>query len=87
MKKIRTHLLDLLGANDLLESEDNTKRFRLYKKLMENFFSPLKFQHFQYPNKSAYLLLNRESNNPNLKSDIEIMFKKYFPDTFGNAAI
>jgi len=56
-----------IGSNDLGESESSTKRFNFYKKLMETFFSPLKFQHLEYPKRSAYLLLNRDYQNPLLK--------------------
>ena len=71
-----------IGSNDITEPERNTKRYKFYKKMMGNFFSPVKFQHFEYPKKSAYLLLNRDNLRPNLKPEIEDLFLKIYPATF-----
>lgn len=73
-----------IGANDIEESETDTKRYIFYKKLMENFFSPVKFQHLEYKKKSAYLLLNRDNSEKELKRKIEELFIKYYPDTFSS---
>jgi hypothetical protein len=34
-----------IGANSLSENREETKRFNIYKKVMENFFSPVHFAH------------------------------------------
>lgn len=39
-----------------------TKRYRLYRKIMANFFSPVSFLHFINEDQSAYLLLNKEKH-------------------------
>lgn len=41
-----------------------TKRFRIYRRIMENFFSPENFAHYQLPDKNAYFLLNKKHENP-----------------------
>ena len=41
-----------------------TKRYRVYKRIMENLFSPEHFFHFQVPDSNAYFLINRNSGNP-----------------------
>lgn len=38
----------------------NTKRFRLYKRIMSLFFNPAQFLHIQNANCSAYLMVNRD---------------------------
>lgn len=52
-----------------LETEKNhtdrpTKRFRLYKRIMENLFSPERFVHYQVEQANIYLLINRTSESP-----------------------
>jgi hypothetical protein len=71
-----------IGSNDLGESENATKRFNFYKRLMETFFSPIKFVHLEYPKRSAYLLLNRDNLKPSLKKEIESLFLRIYPNTF-----
>lgn len=38
-----------------------TKRFRIYKKIIQLFFSDTQFVHYEYPMGNFYLLLNRKS--------------------------
>jgi hypothetical protein len=52
-----------------LESEKDdvtkpTKRFRLYKRIVENLFSPERFVHYQVEQANIYLLINRTSESP-----------------------
>jgi len=47
-----------IGANLLNESMNNTKRFKIYRQVMENFFSPLHFTHYSLQKESVYLMLN-----------------------------
>jgi len=67
-----------IGANLLTESISNTKRFRIYKKIMENLFSPVRFHHYNIPSKSAYLLLNKSNSEPKLLNKIEQMFNHFY---------
>lgn len=69
-----------IGANDENESVENTKRFRLYRAIMIRIFTPAKFKHLAYTEKSAYLMLNRENeqSKPSLQSDVETFFRKYY---------
>lgn len=66
-----------IGANTEGEKREETKRFRIYRKVMENFFSPLKFEHKVYQKESAYILLNRAATTqtPHFLLAIETLFK------------
>jgi len=59
------------------EDQSNTKRFRVYRRVMENLFSPVKFSHYSIPEKSAYLLLNKLNTSVTLE-EIERMFNNYY---------
>jgi hypothetical protein len=67
-----------IGTNSEDEDKDSTQRFRIYKYLMENFFSPAQFSHYSYPQRSVYLLLNRIHKDPDLLLKIESMLKDIF---------
>lgn len=67
-----------IGVNSLGEEKANTKRFKLYSKIMENLISPLNFEHRFSLDKSAYLILNRHNNEPNLLIRIERMFNEIY---------
>ena len=55
-----------LGAEQDGESSTyNTKRFRIYKPIMENLFSVSKFDHQYTEAESFYLMLNREHDQRN----------------------
>jgi hypothetical protein len=55
------------GAASLEENENlETKRFRIYRKIMENLFSPTNFFHYQLPERNIYLLVNRLNSDPKL---------------------
>jgi hypothetical protein len=71
-----------LGSHDIGQSTSFTKRYRLYKKVMEFKFSPLKFKHFNNPNYSAYLLLNKDFINTNTDylKELEKYFITLYPD-------
>lgn len=60
------------------ENQKNTKRYRLYSRVVENLISPLAFEHRHSKNQSAYLLLNRSNNEENLIGKIEEMFKPMY---------
>lgn len=52
-----------------LESEkdkkgETTKRFRVYRRIMENLFSPERFVHYRLEDSSIYLLINRNADDP-----------------------
>lgn len=52
-----------VGANDLGEDKDNTKRYRIYKKITETFFGSERFEHFSSNENSLYLILNKQNKN------------------------
>lgn len=69
-----------VGAWSAGESSANSKRFRVYQKVVAALISPLQFEHHAYPKNSAYLLLNRHQleNDPDLQTKIEAMFRARF---------
>jgi hypothetical protein len=62
------------------DSQNNTKRFRVYRRVIENLFSPMVFSHLYYERESCYLLLNRDyaKNAPDLLLHVEEMFSKIY---------
>jgi hypothetical protein len=68
-----------IGANGTDEVEkNNTKRYKLYKRIIENFFSPVNFYHYRYTEKSAYLLLNKDYQEESLKEKVEALFSNHY---------
>ena len=69
-----------IGANSEGEDIGSTKRFKLYVKLMENFFFPVLFDYKEYEENSAYLLLNKEKSKEydDLEQTIKELFIKYY---------
>lgn len=66
-----------IGINSLFEaSRKNTKRFRIYRRIMENTFSPIHFTHYVYEKESAYLMLNKDNSESDLLAKVEKMFQK-----------
>ncbi|OAV63633.1 hypothetical protein Barb6_03633 [Bacteroidales bacterium Barb6] len=65
-----------IGSNMPNEGINETKRFKLYKKIMLSHFSDDVFFHSQSKDKSAYIMARRTEleKNPNLISDIEQFF-------------
>ena len=67
-----------LGANDEGEPTSNTKRYRVYRKYAEAFFSPDAFVHQFNETYSSYFLLNRKSAAMNNQQDILDMFTELY---------
>lgn len=62
------------------ESKNKTKRFRVYRRVVENKIGPKTFSHFQSEQGSSYLLVNNATENVNdTKEKISNMFKREFP--------
>jgi hypothetical protein len=72
-----------IGSNSEGESEVNTTRFRIYKQVMENLFSPEKFFHITNFSAICYLLINKDNPTKDLVKEVTLMllsnyiFKKY----------
>ena len=69
-----------IGANLIGEGERETKRFRVYKKLLTTYFSEEHYYHYQILEKSAYALINREiiAQNPNIVTQISTYFSDHY---------
>ena len=61
-----------IGAQNLDESDEgNTKRFRVYRQVMERFFSPTKFLHICNVEQSFYIMVSK--HNPESKLEEKIV--------------
>jgi len=74
-----------IGANTMSdnenEEEENTQRFRIYSKLMVNFFAETAFLHLKEPSISAYLMVNKQNTEyETLTPKIVEMFQEVYPD-------
>ena len=61
-----------------IETKANTKRYRLYKKVLENKFAPIRWSHYYHKAISAYLILNREQEDSNHLLKIERMISDVY---------
>ncbi len=70
-----------IGANRLGESEENTKRYRVYKKMVTTYFTDIHFHHHYNVDKSAYILINKNKlkETPTLIREIEQFFIDIYP--------
>lgn len=72
-----------MGANLPGESIQNTKRFRLYSKVVGALISVVEFEHHNSIANSAYLLLNRHHKEPDLLNKVLRVFNTaYDEETF-----
>ncbi|MBO6075030.1 MAG: hypothetical protein J6P74_07870 [Paludibacteraceae bacterium] len=71
-----------IGANLIGESEWETKRFRVYRRILTTYFSEEHYFHYQIIEKSAYALVRKTviNNNPNIINEISA----YFSDNYTN---
>lgn len=61
----------------------NTKRFRLYRRIMSLFFNPARFLHVQNIKCSGYIIVNRDYLYPDSESNLKKMIKRLkssYPD-------
>jgi len=66
-------------ATSLVKEDDlNTKRLSVYRKIMDELFSPVNYNHYIFEPKSAYLLLNKQNDTPDLIKKSEKMFTRIF---------
>lgn len=70
-----------VGANMKGEPENNTKRFRVYRRFMATFFSDVEFEHLSFTEKSAYVLVRRSELNatPELLTELNNRFIQMYP--------
>ena len=71
-----------IGANLIGESEQETKRFRVYKTILTTYFSEEQYLHYQILEKSAYALISRSALNSN--PDLIMQVSTYFSDNYSN---
>ena len=71
-----------IGANLIGESENETKRFRVYRRILTTYFSEEHYLHYQIVEKSAYALVRKSTleQNPILIKELST----YFSDNYTN---
>ena len=69
-----------IGANCENESQENTKRYRVYNKIVATQVSENIFKHVENMEKSAYMLINRGEleEYPDLVEEIERTFQELY---------
>ncbi len=74
-----------IGSHLQSEEKSNTKRFRLYSRVIGELIAPVHFEHKFSTKHSAYLMINRDNSEPDLQAKIEELFKRIyvFDDTLG----
>ena len=70
-----------IGANQMDEPEENTKRFRVYRRFMLTCFGNDEYVHKYNISKSAYMLINRKelAEHPSLLDEIVKGFSELYP--------
>lgn len=70
-----------IGANQMNEPEENTKRFRVYRRFMLTCFGNDEYVHKYNISKSAYMLINRKelAEHPSLLDEIVKGFSELYP--------
>lgn len=66
LKKDEFATFVFIGSNSPNEQINNTKRFRLYEKIITAKVSPVRFEHRILEEYSAYVIVNRDSSNPDI---------------------
>lgn len=77
---ICTHFV-VVGTGITNDFENNTKRFRIYSKLLQNLISPLYYIHYEFVEKSIYFLCDR--NNLDALSHLISKLKQNFGADLG----
>jgi len=78
LKETPTASFGFIGEHIIGEEKTNTKRFRIYKRVTENYFPPLKFEHAINIENSSYLILNKKNKTENLKGKAQAMFNQIY---------
>lgn len=45
------------------DADENTKRIRIYRRIVENTFNPVNWYHYSFPGKNIYMLVNAENES------------------------
>jgi hypothetical protein len=77
-KEIPISSFGFVGTALVREEESNTKRLKVYRRIMEDLFSPVNFKHYIYEPKSAYLVLNRKLPIDDPFKKVEKMISKIY---------
>lgn len=69
-----------IGANSEGESESETKRYRVYCRIVANLLGNKEFEHYENKSKSAYALISRRQLNqyPHLVEEFEDFFTRRY---------
>ncbi|MFZ4101201.1 MAG: hypothetical protein ACOYKR_04550 [Sphingobacterium thalpophilum] len=76
------HIIDF--ANQYEEKRSNTKRFRVYKYAIEQFFGTIAFTHFINEENSTYLIVNNKYESVDqIAQSANDMFLELYPQLEG----
>lgn len=69
-----------IGAHSDGEDRNNTKRFKLYKRISTQIFTPSNYNHVSHDAISLYLILNRDYllKNKEYIKELEVFLVKYY---------
>ena len=68
-------------ANNFVEGKRSTKRFRIYKKAMENLIGQQKFHHSMDQIHSTYLMVNNNNHSvQDIINKAKMMFERIYPE-------
>jgi len=65
---------------DFIEEKSNCTRYRIYQRIIKNYFGYENYKHAWDENNSAYLLINKGNPNKNTTKDTIELFTEYYPD-------
>lgn len=66
-----------IGSSLPGEGMSETKRYRVYSWVMQNFFSPIRFEHRFVSEKSVYFMLNKAKDMTALTASIRQVLDSY----------
>jgi hypothetical protein len=78
LAKTPTASFGFIGEHSIGEEKNNTQRFRIYKRVTENYFPADKFEHALNVENSSYLILNKKNKTENLKEKAQVMFNQIY---------
>ncbi len=68
-----------VGSRLLTEEKSNTKRFKLYSRILESKVSSVNFEHKHSKKYSSYIMINRHNTDKNFLDKVVAMFKELYP--------
>lgn len=74
-----------IGMPGQQENINETKRYKVYKKISQRYFSYDNFEHFRDPRRSFYMIVNKKSNVNDLRDQILRIAESEMREDTGNS--